>query len=305
MKCKRCKDTAVVSLPSHTAGFCAPCFLEFFRRQVERGIAGQKLFGPEERLLVALSGGKDSLSLMLILSELGYDVTGLHIDLGIPKSSAAARGAVERFCALHGFKLIVRSMEEEGLPLPKVKQRLRRPICSACGKIKRHYFNRTATEQGFDALVTGHNLDDEVSRLFSNTLRWDVAYLSDQGPRLDSEAGFVRKVKPFWRLTEFEIANFAFLRGVENHYAPCPYSPGASFTFYKHVWHELEATMPGRKLDFYQSFLERGRPAFAVAEVERGAVLHACAQCGSPSSQDVCGVCRIREALLQNEDEAP
>jgi len=294
MKCKRCGVTAIVSLPSHTAGFCAPCFLEFFRRQVERGITGQKLLEPGERVLVALSGGKDSLSLMLALKERGHDVSGLHIDLGIPGSSTVARVTVERFCNRHGFALIVRSMEDEGLPLPKVKERLRRPICSACGKIKRHYFNRVAMEQGFAVLATGHNLDDEVARLFSNTLRWDTAYLSDQGPRLDSETGFVRKIKPFWRLTEFEIANYAFLRSIENHYAPCPYSMGASFTMYKHVWHEIEAAMPGRKMDFYQGFLERGRKAFVVAEAEREEKLRPCAECGSPSSQEVCGVCRIR-----------
>jgi len=188
-------------------------------------------------------------------------------------------------------------MAEEGLALPKVKACLRRPICSACGKIKRHYFNRVAMEHGFTVLATGHNLDDEVARLFSNTLRWDTAYLSDQGPRLDSETGFVRKIKPFWRLTEFEIANYAFLRGIENHYAPCPYSAGASFTMYKHVWREIEAAMPGRKLAFYQGFLDRGRKAFAQAEASLGESLRACAECGSPSSQDVCGVCRIRASV--------
>jgi len=299
MKCTCCGITAVVALPSHTAGFCEPCFLEFFRRQMERGIAKQKLLEPGERVLVALSGGKDSLSLMLALSELGHDVTGLHIDLGIPESSPAARAAVERFCARHGFALIVRNMEEEELALPKVKKRLHRPICSACGKIKRHYFNRVAIEHGFTALATGHNLDDETARLFSNTLRWDTAYLSDQGPRLDAETGFVRRIKPFWRLTEFEIANYAFMRGIENHYAPCPYSAGASFTMYKHIWREIEAAMPGRKLDFYQSFLERGRKAFAVIEAQQGQTLHPCARCGSPSSQEVCGVCRIRAAVAE------
>lgn len=89
-------------------------------------------------------------------------------------------------------------------------------ICSACGKIKRHYFNKTALEEGFTALATGHNLDDEIARLFSNTLRWDVGYLSDQGPRLDGEDGFARKVKPFWRLTEFETATYAFLEEIEH-----------------------------------------------------------------------------------------
>ena len=141
MKCKICKAEAVVALRSHNAAFCPDCYKDFFSRQVARGIESQKLFTREERVLVALSGGKDSLALMLELSRQEYNVTGLHIDLGIPGSSAAARGVVERFCAKHGLTLMVREMAAEGLPIPQVKERLHRPICSACGKIKRHFFN--------------------------------------------------------------------------------------------------------------------------------------------------------------------
>ncbi len=297
MKCKRCASTAVVSLPSHNAGFCVPCFNDFFTRQVERAIASHKLFTKEERILVALSGGKDSLSLMLELARQGYQVTGLHIDLGIPVSSAAARGVVERFCAKHGLSLIIKDMTAEGLAIPLVKERLKRPICSACGKIKRHFFNKTAIEHGFDALATGHNLDDEVARLFSNTLRWDVGYLSDQGPRLnesDGEGGFARKVKPLWRLTEFEIANYAFLQEIEHHYSPCPYSPGATFTMYKTLWQQLEEVQPGRKMSFYTDFLKKGRPAFAREDERVGDTLQACSRCGYPTSAELCGVCRIK-----------
>ena len=81
----------MVALRSHNAAFCAECYKDFFARQVERGIESQKLFTREEKILVALSGGKDSLALMLELSRQGYDVTGLHIDLGIPGSSPASR----------------------------------------------------------------------------------------------------------------------------------------------------------------------------------------------------------------------
>lgn len=297
MKCRRCKAVAVVALPSHNSAFCAECFLDFFSRQVAKGIEAHQLMTRQDRVLVALSGGKDSLALMLELGRQGYNVTGLHIDLGIPQSSPAARGVVERFCAKHGFPLIVRDMAEEGLPIPVVKERLTRPICSACGKIKRYFFNQTAREQGFTVLATGHNLDDEVARLTSNTLRWDQAYLSDQGPVLVDTEGFTRKVKPLWRVTEFETANYAFLMGIENHYAPCPYSGGASFSTLKHLWMDLEEAMPGRKIDFYLGFLERGRPAFQAREQMEGAPLNACARCGYPTSAEVCGVCRIREAL--------
>ena len=300
MKCTRCKSTAVVALPSHNSGFCESCYLDFFTGQVEKGIRRQSLFTHEDRILVALSGGKDSLALMLELSRLGYDVTGLHIDLAIPGSSEQARAAVEAFCARHGFALQVKEMAAEGLAIPLVKARLHRPVCSACGKIKRHYFNKVALEQGFTALATGHNLDDEVARLFSNTLRWDVSYLSDQGPALEAEqghGGFARKVKPLWRLSEFETANYAFLRGIDYHFAPCPYSKGASFTFHKKVWADIEEHMPGRKLDFYQGFLERGRPVFAREAESRGVELRPCAVCAMPTSQEICGVCRIREAV--------
>ena len=134
MICKRCKSaTAIISLPSHNTGFCENCFRDFFSAQVARGIETGKLFTHEDRILVALSGGKDSLSLMLELSRQGYDVTGLHIDLGIPGTSEIVRGVIERFCGRHGFKLIVKEMAKEGLAIPLVKQRLKRPVCSACG----------------------------------------------------------------------------------------------------------------------------------------------------------------------------
>lgn len=308
MKCKICKATAVVSLRSHHAGFCAPCFLKFFERQVARGIRygygapGQRLCAPGDKILVAISGGKDSLGLTLELARQGYDVTGLHIDLAIPGSSEVTRAVVERFCARHGIKLMVREMAREGLAIPAVKARLKRPICSACGKIKRYWFNKTALDHGFDALATGHNLDDEIARLFSNTLRWDTAYLSDQGPLLPSEHGFAKKIKPLWRLTEFETANYAFLMGIEHHYAPCPYSAGASFTCHKHLWQQLEEAMPGRKLDFYQGFLERGKPVFARREAEAGERLSPCTRCGYPTSAEICGVCRIRQAVQEAAD---
>lgn len=297
MKCRRCKVPAEVALPSHNTAFCRDCFLVYFSRQVENAIRRHAMFTHKDRVLVALSGGKDSLSLMLQLSDLGFDVTGLHVDLGIPKSSESARAKVEGFCADRGLKLQVKELAAEGLAIPLVRQAVHRPVCSICGKIKRHFFNRVALEGGFTALATGHNLDDEVARLFANTLRWDQGYLGDQGPCLPDESGFARKVKPLYRLSEFETAAFAFLRGIEHHKDACPYSPGASFTGHKRLWNDLEWKSPGSKVSFYEGFLERGRPAFAAQERESGFTLTPCAKCGSPTSQELCGVCRVRLAV--------
>jgi len=304
MKCTRCKAPAHVALPSHHSGFCKDCYPLFFTRQVETAIRREKMFTFDERILVALSGGKDSLALMLELHLQGYDVTGLHIDLGIPDSSGKARKKVENFCALHGLALEVFEMAKWGLPIPDVKAHVKRPVCAVCGKMKRHHFNRIAVEGGFDVLATGHNLDDEVARLFANTLRWDTAYLSDQGPVLPATDGFVRKVKPLFRLSEFETANYAFMKGIEIHSDPCPYSTGASFTGHKELWGELEHRSPGQKFQFYQAFLKKGKPAFAAMEKETGATLKPCTECGSPTSAGTCSVCRIKAAVRESKAKA-
>lgn len=294
MKCTRCKQKAVVALPSHNAGFCPECYLEYFKRQVEKAIKAKNMFSYEDKILVAISGGKDSLALTWQLKDLGYNVSGLHIDLGIPESSKEVRKVVEEFCQKHSIPLYVLEMEKEGLPIPQVKKRLARPICSACGQIKRYHFNLFAKEQGFTVVATGHNLDDEVARLLANTLRWDVDYLSDQGPVLQAEDGFVRKVKPLYRLTEFETANFSFLKGINYSYKPCPYSKGASFTFYKKLLADLEHKQPGRKLNFYESFLKKGQQAFQAVAQKKSTPLTSCQKCGYPTSGEICGVCRIK-----------
>lgn len=296
MKCRRCNEPAQVALPSHHTGFCPDCFKTYFLRQVERGIHEHKQLTREDRLLLAVSGGKDSLGLLLALNMLEYDVTALHIDLAIPVSSQSARSTVEAFCAKHSIKLTVLEMASKGLPIPEVKKRINRPICSMCGKIKRHWFNRFAFENGYDVLATGHNLDDEVARLFANTLRWDQAYLAGQGPVMPAGGRFVKKIKPLCRLTEYETAVWCFFNGIDHVLAACPYSGGASFTGHKKLLSGLEERSPGMKMQFYEHFLRNGKPAFQ-ALAKDAPPLKECAHCGFPSSQDVCGVCRVKEQL--------
>jgi tRNA-5-methyluridine54 2-sulfurtransferase len=294
MKCKRCGELAAVKLPSHHAGFCPECFERFFRKQVETAVRRHAMIGPGDKVLVAVSGGKDSLALLRVLTDLGHAVTGLHVHLGIPDSSDPVAERTEAWCRENAIPLHVLRMEDVGLAIPRVKAAVHRPICAVCGKIKRHYFNRFAYENGFAALATGHNLDDEVARLFANVLRWDGAYLGGQGPTLPAEGKFVRKIKPLYRLTEFETAAYCFLKGIDHWKAACPYSGGASFTGHKKLFADLEYRSPGQKTAFYEAFLEHGRPLFSDASRAGATELAPCRDCGYPSSAEVCGVCRIR-----------
>ena len=112
MKCTRCRAKAEVQLRAHNSAFCRPCYLFYFRRQVERAIAGEHMFAPAERLLVAVSGGKDSLALWDVLAELGYDTTGLYLGLGIGAYSARSHEKALKFAEQRELEL--RELEQIG-----------------------------------------------------------------------------------------------------------------------------------------------------------------------------------------------
>src|SRR5215203_406393 len=99
MKCTRCREEAWVEVRRHNAAYCGDCFQRFFRDQVERAIGHDKMFSHEDQILVAVSGGKDSLALWDVLLDLGYDADGLYIDLGIGEYSGRSRVMSEQFAA--------------------------------------------------------------------------------------------------------------------------------------------------------------------------------------------------------------
>jgi uncharacterized protein (TIGR00269 family) len=295
MKCTRCRAGAEVQLRAHNAAFCRPCYLFFFRRQVERAIAHEHMFAPTERLLVCVSGGKDSLALWEVLAELGYDTTGLYLGLGIGEYSDESHAKVEKFATARALPLRVVELEAEGMAVPEVATVTRRPACAACGTMKRHHFDLAAYAGGFDVLVTGHNLDDEAARLMGNVLRWQKDYLARQRPVLPAtHPKFVRKVKPLYLTSEYETAVYAFMRGIDYIVEECPNAAGATQLVYKETLDRLEAASPGTKLAFVKEFLRTAQPAFAQVEREEP---HECTQCSMPAYGEVCAFCSLTRAV--------
>lgn len=291
MKCKRCRAKAEVQLRQHHAAFCRECFVLFFRRQVERAIAKHRMFALQEEILVAVSGGKDSLALWDVLVDLGYRTTGMHLSLGIGAYSAESTAKTAEFAARRGLRLISVNLADEGAAIPEVAQFTNRPACAACGTAKRYHFDRVALENGFPVLATGHNLDDEAARLLGNVMRWQVRHLAKQGPSLEAtHPRFVRKVKPLYRVSEYETAVYAFFRGIDYIVEECPNSVGATQLLYKDALNRLEAEMPGTKLSFVREFLRTGKPAFAG---DRGGDPQTCERCGMPCFGSVCSYCSL------------
>ncbi len=269
-RCRRCREPAVIEVRRHNASFCRPCFLHHVGTQVARAIEDHDMFRPEDRIMVAVSGGKDSLALWDVLLEQGYRATGMYLGLGIGGYSDRSGAAVEAFAGERGAELIhVDLREAYGFDIPTAGTKGSRSTCGVCGLSKRYVFNRIALDRGFDIVATGHNLDDEAATLLGNTLRWSTEYMARQFPVLPAREGMVKKVKPLYRISAL-VAGNTQLR-------------------YKDAMNRLEAGSPGTKASFYLGFVERGSKLMGSVPP---ADLAPCERCGQPTTGRFCAFCR-------------
>jgi len=293
----------------HKLALCKEHYLEWIPEQTARFIKKYKMFTSDEKILVAVSGGKDSLSLWDILVRLGYQADGLYLGLGIDGGvdySHESQRLTEKFANENHLKLHVVDIEKEygnSIPvLSEISYRGHGKPCAVCGLAKRHEMNRIARDFGYDVLATGHNLDDEAAVLFGNTLSWSSEYLLRQSPVLEGSDGLARKVKPLCRFYEREMTAYAIARGIEYIYDECPFADGSQSIFYKESLNLLETARPGTKLIFYLNFLEaKNSGKLFIEKNERLSQLHPCPKCGQPTSTpDFCSFCRMIEKADTN-----
>lgn len=332
----RCEATAVIEVAWHNSAFCAGCFVEHVRAQVRKAIDGHDMLSYDDTVVVAVSGGKDSLALWDVLLDMGYRVDGFYLGLGIGAYSDRSRAACEAFAASRGATLHVRDLADDfGFDVPTAGRDGARSTCGVCGLSKRYAFNRVALEQGYDVMATGHNLDDEASQLLGNLLRWQTPFLSRQdvalpatdpasvgdgdaepdggdhaGDRGGSRRGLARKVKPLYRLGERETAAYCLIRGIDYIVEECPLVGGNTVLRYKDALNSIEAHSPGTKAQFLFGFLDRVRDTHFPAESsDAGAELVPCSECDMPTPRPsdgqpaVCAFCRTRRRMLHLVDD--
>ncbi len=247
MKCRVCRGPAVIDVRRQNANYCREHFLRMCRDQVAKAIDQFDMFKPGERVLVAVSGGKDSLACWHLLRELGYEADGFVIGLGIGDYSDESTQYARAFATERGWKLHEVSLRGDyGFDIPTAAKATNRVPCSACGLSKRHLFDEAARQHGYDVVATGHNLDDEAAVLFGNVLRWQTDYLGRQLPVLPERNGFPRKVKPLVRLGEREMAAYCVLAGIDYIVEECPMAAGNKHLGYKEALNAIEAESPGR-----------------------------------------------------------
>lgn len=293
IKCKLCgqiKDGAV--LKHYNLKICLDCFPVFFKKRIQETIEKFKMFDKKDRLLIGISGGKDSMSITKALKDLGYNIYAIHINTGIGEISEESEKTVQNFCNKEKIPLkIIELQEEFKASLEELSRISRKPICALCGMLRRYLLNR---ESEACIIVTGHTLNDEVAFIFKNMFFWNDELLSRIYAVLHEKDGLSRKVKPLCLITEEETVFFCEILNIKYTTRTCPYR-SKIYEVFKNTVNELNKHFPGSIIGFYKGYLKRIKKFYP----ETGVILQRCEICGYPTTIKICSVCRLKEKLLQ------
>jgi uncharacterized protein (TIGR00269 family) len=308
-RCRVCGREAWVKIPWGNTWFCKEHFIEYFERKVWRTFT-KYVPRSHKRILLAVSGGKDSIALLHRLAprlvKEGYSVTALFIDLGIKGYSDYAQRIVEENVEEIGVDYIVYDLgEEQGFTIDDVASAIRagilkKPVCSICGLVKRYLYNYIAYKKKYDLVLTGHTLDDMYSFIQADLARGDLADLVKLRPYLEGMEGFIAKARPLFFNYEKENQLYIIARGIKVLDRKCPYTPQKHqplIDSYKRQLYVLEEKHPGIGLMFVKNFVENIIPALLKTTTSTRKLVR-CSICGMPSSTDPCSFCRVKMKLL-------
>ncbi|MCX8021620.1 MAG: adenine nucleotide alpha hydrolase family protein [Syntrophorhabdaceae bacterium] len=296
MKCKVCGREAVIKLKAYNTSLCADDFISFFEKRVEETIRKYSLL-KNGRPIVAVSGGKDSLTLWYILNKLGVAADGIYVNLGIGEYSLNSLEKVKKMAQRLNRKVYIFDVcEIVGKNIEGIARIMKRVPCSACGMVKRYVMNRVCLDMGYDVVLTGHNLDDEASALFGNLLYWREGYLWKKDLTLEEKDGRLsRKAKPLFLCSERETAAYAIVSRIDYIYEECPLSFDAKSLVYKEVLNRIEEISPGTKIAFVKGYLKMLKKRKAFEEEGDGKGMGVCEVCGYPARGLRCAMCRLME----------
>jgi len=262
------------------------------------------MFNHNDKILVAVSGGKDSISLLNILAGIegkfpDTELIVLTVDEGIEGyRDEAARIATNATRQLGLQQILISFKELYGYDLDQiVKMHGGRSItpCSFCGVLRRRALNIAAREERADVLATGHNLDDETQTMMMNLLHGNALRIADVRPVLRStHPKLVTRVKPMCRVPEREISLYAYFQGIEFQGISCPYSGSALRNDIRFLLDGIERNHKSVKFTLFKS-MERIRPALEALIEERE--IGECRLCQEPTFGEICNTCQLLKEL--------
>ncbi|WP_042706432.1 TIGR00269 family protein [Methanomicrobium mobile] len=303
--CSICGKPAAVRLNNPERRLCAEHFIKDAEERVFKAIDAAEMIREGDRVLVGLSGGKDSTALILILSEYvktrpDVKLIAVTIDEGIAEyredTIKAAERLVEHTGVEHG---IISFTELFGDTLDRLVADRKNLACSICGVLRRRSLTEAARRFDADSIATGHNLDDEAQSVLMNMLRGDKPSLI-QDSSLGYTGYFVPRIKPLAVLSEKEIVTYIMLKGFYTPLPECPYAVTALRMEARKIIGTLEERYPGTKLNIVR-FRDGIRKHVPYSPKGTKGKLNTCKICGELTSGEICQVCRVLNRKQSDE----
>ena len=282
---------------------CASCFSESIIEKVRKTVSKYHMIRPGESVAVAVSGGKDSLSLLKILAGLygphRNGIVAISVDEGVAGYRDEALEHARSVAKELGVEQLVVSYKEIfGFSLDEALRWEDRDVssCSLCGVFRRRAIDEAAVRAGASVIATAHNLDDYVQTFLMNLMHGDVARLGWLDPSYTDSSFTVRRVKPFMEIYEEEVALYAYQVGVPFQSVSCPYMHEGLRSEVRDYLNAMEASHPGMKNVLLKSALDV--ISHYARSPEKGSV--PCSSCGKPSSNGLCNVCRLKATVEEH-----
>lgn len=297
MKCS-CGRKAVYFRKYEGLHYCARCFCTSFEKKFRKTVGKYKLVQHKDRIVVGLSGGKDSSAALYLLHKMVKrrgDLT-LHavaIDEGIPGYRPATLTQARKLCKDLSVPLKVVTFKKElGSTLEKKLAHRADSPCTFCGVGRRYLLNKAARELKATKLCVGHNLDDEAQSILMNFLRGDLLRAGRMGTLTNESVGkgFIPRIKPLRFHPEKEIALYALLKKLPFSDDECPNLSGLRPQV-RDWLNEMESRHTGTKFSLVDGY-DKIVPSIKQSVRYKGPLI-VCKKCGEPSSQDVCKTCLL------------
>ena len=304
-KCSICRRNEAFYVRVYSGEkLCRKCFLGSVENKVRGTIGKHRMFEMNDRIAVAVSGGKDSVSLLHILSKIEADfpkatLQAITVDEGIKGYRDEAVKTAAKNCSQLGIEHLIISFKELfSYTLDEIVKRNhieKLTPCAYCGVLRRRALNIAARQVGANKIATAHTLDDEIQTFFLNIIHGDPSRIARSGPVFSSNRSeLVPRVKPFCEVMERESALYAYVKRVPFQEMPCPYAGEALRNDVRNTLNRLEEKHPGMKYTIYRS-MEKVQQAME-ATIEETA-LKECEDCGEPTAANLCRICQILRKL--------